>query len=114
MCTAMEFCAVHLLPACLRSAGGIKLRGTGKPSSLGLLVLEALKVELPWPVTRSYQLPETQILDLLVIPFWLGKEGAAWQWQVLVFSLLPCIFCPSALVSPRSGPLSSHRTSAFP
>lgn len=93
-CTAMWFRTVHGLPACLWSVVWIKLQGTGKPSSLGLLVLEALKVELPWPVTHSSQLPEAQILDLLGIPFWLGKEGAAWQWQVLAFPLCLIHFLP--------------------
>lgn len=60
-------------------------QGTGQPALLGLLLLEALKIELPWHITGNYQLPETQIPNLLVVSFWLAKEGASSgrTWQSL-------------------------------
>lgn len=41
----------------------------------------------PWPITCNYQLPETQILDLLVISLWRGEAGAVSRWQDLPFPL---------------------------
>lgn len=45
--------------------------------------LEARQCELPWPSPCSSQLPETPILNLSVVSFWLGKGGAGLQWQNL-------------------------------
>lgn len=72
---------------CVSSVCVSKTQGTGKPALLGLLVLKALKIELLWPITCNCQLPETQILNLSVISFQLGKEGAVLQWQDLAFPL---------------------------
>lgn len=46
--------------------------------------LEALQCELPWPSPCSSQLPETPVLNLSVVSFWLGRKGGAGlQWQNL-------------------------------
>lgn len=110
----MWFCTSHVLPAYLQSVSWIKRQGTGKPALLGLLVLEALKIELPCPITCNYQLPENSDPESLVISFWLGKEGATLQWQDLAFPLCLMHFPSVSHVSLTSGPPISHLTFAFP
>lgn len=58
-----------VLPVNLQSVSWMKPQSTGRAALLGLFVLKALRVELPWPLTCSCQKVPS------IISSWLGKAG---------------------------------------
>jgi len=62
----------------------------------------------------AYHVPESQILNLLVIWFWLGEEGAVLQWQDLAFLLCLMHFPSVSCRFPEVWATHQSRSICFP